>query len=69
MAKTASHLPSAVCDVRKAAKAVPAASARGSKFARVLSLSLSRPEKTRDRTMLSAHAIRSGVTDFSVPTE
>ena len=55
--------------MRNAANAVPAASARGRRFALVAALSLSRPEKTLDRTMLSAHAILSGVTDSRVPGE
>mmetsp|Transcript_16755 Transcript_16755/g.41259 ORF Transcript_16755/g.41259 Transcript_16755/m.41259 type:complete len:337 (-) Transcript_16755:132-1142(-) len=54
MTKTATHRPSCVCEVRNAAKAVPTASARGSRFALVVASSVNRPEKTRERTMLSA---------------
>ena len=62
MANTASHRPSCVCDVRNAAKAVPAASALGSRFFFLPASSERRPENTRLRTMFNAHTRFSFVT-------
>jgi len=53
--------PSCDCEVRNAANAVPAASARGSRARFVCALSDSRPEKIRDRTMFRPHTSSSFV--------